>query len=86
MYIRNIPYITTSHIQDSKEGSMKFATKKKESHTHQQPKGTFLPDLIRFVLCTCSYEHTHLYPLHIFSHPENIDLRPYRNGQPYPHC
>lgn len=29
MYIRNIPYITTSHIQDSKEGSMKFATKKK---------------------------------------------------------
>lgn len=45
--------------------------KEKRSHTHHQPKGTSLPDLVRFVLDTRMYNPTQPAPSHILSHSKS---------------
>lgn len=66
----NVTYIVTlwpGHIQDSKAGNIKFTlVKEEESHAHQQPKGTFLPELIEKVVLFCAHIHT---TIHICTHP-----------------
>lgn len=72
MYTHLHHHPLTCHLQDSKAGHIKFVImKEKKSHTHHQPKGTSLPDLIRFVLDTHMYNPTQPAPSHMLSHSKS---------------